>query len=122
MTAPCEQDPRLLEALPDRGDEPRETPAIHAQAGRRSGVVEPVAHRLELVGMIGLIDLAAREDVLAPSERCRPGALQDEHLEPLVAVAEEHHGGGRPDRDRRGWNSVVVHAATVVARADTVEA
>jgi hypothetical protein len=96
-----QQDPGLLEALPDRGDEPGEAARRHPHAGGGVVVVEAVADGFERLAMIGLVDLATREHVLATGERRRQRPLQHEDLEPLVAVPDEHHGRRRLHGDGR---------------------
>ena len=102
VAPPGEQDARFLEALTDRGHEPREPTRRHPHPRRRHVVVvEAVADRLERLAVIGVVDLAPGKDVLATGERRRQGALEHEHLRPARTVAEQHDGRGGLHGDGR---------------------
>ena len=97
---------------------PRTTPgpAVEPESLRGGGIVEPVAHRLEVVAVVGVVDPPAGEHVLAARERRRVRALQHEHLEPAVTVAQQHHRRRRSHRDI-GSLSSVPSRPTVAVRA-----
>ena len=76
------------------------------QFDRRS-IVEAIADRLEILAVIGIVDAAPGKDVLTARERGRQGALEHEHLEPVTAIAQQHHGGCRIDRDVTGANAIL---------------
>ena len=95
-----QQHARLLETLTDRGDQPGQPPVIDPHPCRGGGVIEAVADRLERLTVVGVIHLAARKHVLTAGERRRQRALQHEHLEPVGAISQQHHGRSRPHGDR----------------------
>ncbi len=99
VDVPRQQDPRLLEALPDRSNQPCESAVVHAHRCGCGRVVEPVADRLERLTPVCIVDLAPGKHELTPCERRRQGALQHEDLEPVDAVADEHDRGGGTHRD-----------------------
>ena len=93
-----EQDARFLEALPQGPDVEGQSPGRDAQTLARRDVVESV-HHLDVFGTaVGRIDPTAGEDVEASGEHRSHGATEHEHLEPVVAVAYEHHGRRITDR------------------------
>ncbi len=108
LGAAGEQNARLFEAFANRGDEPGETAVIDSHPTRCRDVVEAIADRLERLTVVGIVHRAAREDELTAGERRRQRALEHEHLEPLVAVPHEHHGGRRPHGHRGGGYKVRV--------------
>jgi hypothetical protein len=124
-----EQQAALLEALADRGDPEPEATIIETERGRCRVVVEADAVLGDAIVQVVVVDRATWEHERTADEHARRVAPQHEHLEPIVAVAHQHDGGGtahldlgrvdgghrsRPDggRSRRsgGW-SVTSHAS-----------
>ncbi len=99
---PGQQHTGLFEALTDRSDQPGQPAALHPHRRGCRGVVEAVADRFEGLAVIRIVDLAPGEHVLTTRENRRERPLQHEDLEPIVAVAHQHDGGGGPYRNRRG--------------------
>ena len=88
-----EQDPRLLERLPNGGNPEAHPAGVQAELGAGRRVVAPVAAVEQLRCPVVGVHRAAREDVGAAHELDGEIAPQHEHFQ-LRGITNEHHGGG----------------------------
>src|SRR5437763_5147855 len=110
-----EEDPGLLERLPDGGDPEAHPSRMHAELGAGGGVVAPVAAAEQLRRPVAGVD---REHVGAAHELDRDVAPQHEHLQ-LRRVTDEHHGGGLPRGHHRNASESGPAEGSLASRTST---
>ena len=99
----AEQQPRLLEALADRGDEEVEAAALEAELGAGRGVVDAEAGGMRVA--VARIDDAARETPRRRwCSRCRRrGASSSTSMPPAPSRTTTMVAAGRGGRSGAGW-------------------